>query len=44
MLYWLHDGVSESKLFIQSIVLQYEGEGEEGTNPWNSVENLQKNS
>jgi hypothetical protein len=37
-------GMPQSKLFIQTIYLEYEGEGEEGTNPWNSAENSLKNS
>lgn len=34
----------KSKLFIQTIDFLYEGEGEEGTNPCNSAENLLRNS
>jgi len=37
-------GLHLSKLFIQTVDLEYEGEGEKGINPWNLAENLLKNS
>jgi hypothetical protein len=37
-------GIHLSKLFIQTVDLEYEGEGEKGINPWNLAENLLKNS